>query len=281
MPDTLLMSDLCLVDLAKRGEEFDDKAKLSAFLSQWLDLDAKCVDEIFACLCRSSSHGNPESLPTRAKRKAVLKAARISKKLKGMDDPVLAEASRITALRDQWMINNNKMNPALKARMKKAKEVEQKQQAQLDKTRQKAQEKAHFNDIRRLAIGNRQSIGAFKDIFSDPASVPSSPPLNATAFVSINQTPTTRQSIDSMLAKKSQQKAKKQAFANRKANTICGQKAPTTNEKAEDSDKSVTSKASRASQRRRNSTPPPVQMELIRPGKRKVKVTPNAIENTP
>ncbi len=33
--------------------------------------------------------------------------------------------------------------------------------------------------------------------------------------------------------------------------------------------------------RNRSATPPVVQMKLIRPGKRKVKVTPNAIENTP
>lgn len=36
------------------------------------------------------------------------------------------------------MIYNSKMNPTLKARMKKAKKAEQKHQAQLDKTCQKA-----------------------------------------------------------------------------------------------------------------------------------------------
>lgn len=49
MPNILLILDLGLVDLAKKGEKLDDKAKLSAFFSQWPDLD-KCIDEIFICL---------------------------------------------------------------------------------------------------------------------------------------------------------------------------------------------------------------------------------------
>lgn len=34
MPDTLLISDLCFVNLVKRGEKFDNKANLSVFLFQ-------------------------------------------------------------------------------------------------------------------------------------------------------------------------------------------------------------------------------------------------------
>lgn len=163
-------------------------------------------------------------------------------------------------------------------------------QAKLDKTRQKAQEKAQINDIRRLAIGNRQ-IGAYKDILSDPVSIPSSDPPNPEAFVPIHQTPATQQSINSMLAVRREQQAKKQALANRQANNINRRKASTVDEEPEvGSDNSVTSKASRAarasrasraSQRQRSLTPPPVQMDLIRPGKRRVKVTANAVENTP
>lgn len=73
-----------------------------------------------------------------------------------MDDLIIAEAARIRALRDQWLLNNNKMNPNLMARLEKAKVAEQRHQAQLDKARKKAQEKAQINDIRKLAIGNRQ-----------------------------------------------------------------------------------------------------------------------------
>lgn len=51
-----------------------------------------------------------------------------------MDFLIFAEASQITTLRDKQIINNNKMNPAFKAQIKKDKEIEQKQKAQLDKT---------------------------------------------------------------------------------------------------------------------------------------------------
>lgn len=46
-----------------------------------------------------------------------------------MDNLKHAQASHITALRDQQMINNNKINPDLKAQLKKAKVAEQKQKA--------------------------------------------------------------------------------------------------------------------------------------------------------
>lgn len=193
-----------------------------------------------------------------------------------MDDPIVAEASRITALRDQWLIQNNKTNPDLQARLKKAKAAEKKVQAKLDKNRQKAQELAHIHDIRRLAIGNRQ-ISSFRDNLSDPAPIPSSDPPDLSSLTPINQTPATRQSITSMRAVLSQQQARKKAIASRKASGIRQRKALIT-DTGEDSEGSV---ASQRSKRARSLTPPPVQMELIRPGKRRVKVTANAVESTP
>lgn len=96
-----------------------------------------------------------------------------------------------------------------------------------------------------------------------------------------------------MLAKKTQQKTKKQVFANKQANNskLCKQKTLTPiNIDTEASDNSIASKILRASRASRASrvskasrkipTPPPVQMELIRSGKRKVKVTPNAVDST-
>ena len=78
----------------------------------------------------------------------------------------------------------------------------------------------------------------------------------------------------------SQQQAREKAIASRKASGIRQRKASTTDAGPEDSDGSVASQRSR-SKRVRSLTPPPVQMELIRPGKRKVKVTANAVESTP
>lgn len=70
---------------------------------------------------------------------AIFKATRASKKVKFIDDPKVAETAQITALRDQWLIENNKINPDLKICLKKAKAAEQKQQTKLNKTCQKAQ----------------------------------------------------------------------------------------------------------------------------------------------
>lgn len=44
------------------------------------------------------------------------------KKLKSIDDLILAKALQIMILRDQQIINNNKINLGLKAQIKKAKE---------------------------------------------------------------------------------------------------------------------------------------------------------------
>lgn len=280
MPESLLMSDQCLSSLSKEGEQLDDEAKLQDFLQPWPDL-IEYIDEIFACICRSSSHGDSSMTPSKAQRREVLKAARASKKIKFMDNPTIAEAARIITMRDQWLISNNKTNSDLKVRLKKAKEAERKQKAKLDKNRQKAQEQAQINDIRRLAIGNRQLnrqlIGMHKDILSDPPAIPSSDPPNVAPPPELAPSPATINSIGSMLAVRKQQQSKKRAHASKQSNKL---RRPMTQANRVDSVESDGSVASTASRKRRKSpTPPPLQMELIRPGKRKVKVTAAAVES--
>lgn len=87
MPDTLLMSEQCLLDLVKEGEEFD-KDKLSKFLCLWPDFD-EFVDEIFDCLQRLSPYS--QDPPIKTQRKAILMAAQASKKAKFMDNPIVAK----------------------------------------------------------------------------------------------------------------------------------------------------------------------------------------------
>lgn len=134
-----------------------------------------------------------------------------------MDNPKVAKVARITELRDQWLLKNNKMNLDLKARLKKTKVAKQKKQAKLDKTCQKTQEKAQINDIRRLAIGNRQ-IGTFKDTFPDPVSLLSNnlAVLEASAPLSAS----TMQTINRMLAVRQNQKAKRKSIVNWQATNI-------------------------------------------------------------
>ena len=141
-----------------------------------------------------------------------------------------------------------------------------------------------INDIKRLAIRNRQ-IGTFKDIFSDPVSLPSSDLVVPEAPAPLSAS--TIQTINRMLAVRQNQKAKQKSIVNWQATNIRRQKAPATKKQkvADGSDNSITSrasrvsKASRASQRHRSPTPPSVQMELIRPGKRRVKVTADAVKS--
>lgn len=135
MPDTLLMTDTCLIALAKEGEALDNEEKMRKFLQPWPS-PCRYFDEIFACIYRSSSHS--DTIPKKSERKKALKAARASKTAKFMDDKEVFAAARIMALRDQWLLKHNKMTPDLKARLKKAKLAEQKHLAKHDENREKA-----------------------------------------------------------------------------------------------------------------------------------------------
>lgn len=106
-----------------------------------------------------------------------MKAAHALKKTKFTNDEKVAAAARIQALQDQWLLKNHKMNADLKAQLKKTKAAKQRQQAKQEKTREKAKEQAQIHNIRRLAIGNSQ-FGAFKNVLSDPTTIPSSDPLD-------------------------------------------------------------------------------------------------------
>lgn len=72
MPDTLLMSEDCFLDLVKQNKIFDEKNKLADFLCLWLDL-GKFVNEIFNCLQESSPQD--WDLPTKTQRKSILNTA--------------------------------------------------------------------------------------------------------------------------------------------------------------------------------------------------------------
>lgn len=100
MPESLLMSNLCLTQLAKEGEKLDKKAKLDDFLQLWPDL-AKFRGEIFACIQQSSSYGDKELILTKVQKKEILKAVWASKKVKFMDNLTIIEATQNTFMRDQ------------------------------------------------------------------------------------------------------------------------------------------------------------------------------------
>lgn len=77
------------------------------------------------------------NLPIKAERKSTLAATRTSKKLKGLDDPVLAEESRIIAKRNAWLIDFGKANAAIKAQMKKVADAKKKRWRRWRRSRKK------------------------------------------------------------------------------------------------------------------------------------------------
>ena len=167
MPDSAIMSKTCLVALAKQGELLQDRTSLVDFLKPWYGIE-KYTDEIFKCIQENSSYST-DAL-SKSERKATLKAARTSKKLKYMDDPVIKEEASITALRDQWLIERGKAGPATKAQVKKAATAEKKLIEKQEKLRQKKRAKSKDQDlqIKKLALGNRQAaIDSFKAMLSD------------------------------------------------------------------------------------------------------------------
>ena len=72
-----------------------------------------------------------------------------------MNNPVIADKARITALWDQWLLQEIKMTPNLKTCLKKANAIAKKQVVKEKKIREKAQEKAQINDIRRMILSNK------------------------------------------------------------------------------------------------------------------------------
>ena len=73
MPENLIISDECLAELAKMGENLDGEVKIQKFLSSWHDTDIYST-EIFECICHTSSYGD-EFTPTRLERKEALRSA--------------------------------------------------------------------------------------------------------------------------------------------------------------------------------------------------------------
>lgn len=97
MPDTLLMSDACLLALVIKGEHLDEEAKVREFLQPWLGVD-KYTTEILACLQRSTSNG--QIVSSKSARKLALQIAQASKKIKFMADLIVAMVAKIQELRD-------------------------------------------------------------------------------------------------------------------------------------------------------------------------------------
>lgn len=131
------MDDNCLITLAKNGELLQNKSSLVDFLKPWYGME-RYVDKLLACIKKNSEYSTTPDLPSRSERKAILIVSRSSKKLKGLNNPVIAEEARMTALRDSWLVENRKSNAVTKARLKKAADAKKKAKEKEDQAKEKA-----------------------------------------------------------------------------------------------------------------------------------------------
>lgn len=71
-----------------------------------------------------------------------------------MNNTIIAKITWITILKDKWLIENNKMSPDLKIRLKKVKNIDKKQLVKLDKFVRKLKKRLRFmiSDELQLAI---------------------------------------------------------------------------------------------------------------------------------
>lgn len=113
------MLDACLLALTKNASSLTDLTKLNEFLDPWCGV-SDFSEQILACIQHTIPRPEPleNATPSRSERRAMLKAARASKKLRYLDDPVNAAASRLIDRRDAWLIQRGKPTLATKLRIK-------------------------------------------------------------------------------------------------------------------------------------------------------------------
>ena len=108
------MDDTYLTALAKNRKLLWDLLTIIEFLKPWYGMTG-FAEKILVYIQKNSSFMDLSDLSTKAKRKSMLAAVHISKKLKGLDDSLLAKDSCITAIRDAWLVDTGKANASTKA----------------------------------------------------------------------------------------------------------------------------------------------------------------------
>ena len=141
--------------------------------------------------------------------------------------------------------------------MKKAATAKKKLPEKFEKARKKSMSKNQSLEMRKLALKNNNAseIGTFKDIFSDPSTGDPDEPTFLKALVAARL-----KTVGTKKAKGQKLTSKRLSLKNGLAIQV------------------PTSPRLRPC---KSPTPPLITMELIRPGKRKVKVPANAVESTP
>lgn len=105
------MSDSYLITFAKSADSVMNNEYFIQFLAFWYRV-AKYHPVILAYL-QSTIPSNDDAI-SKIEQKTALKTAQASKKIKHIDNLVATKNTRITALRDQWLIHKRKANTEIK-----------------------------------------------------------------------------------------------------------------------------------------------------------------------
>lgn len=97
MPVSIIMSDICLMAIAKNANILIIVDSMLQFLEPWSGVKKHHI-EFLACLSTATNIQDPASFSQQSDQKAALVAAKASKKVKYMDNPVIAKAAKMTAL---------------------------------------------------------------------------------------------------------------------------------------------------------------------------------------
>ncbi len=112
----------------------------------------KYFNKIFVFIRQSSFYG--DSLSRKIEQKEAKWAEWEFKKAKGNDNHTTPKITRIAQLRDQWLIKKNITTPALKAKMKKMKTVEDKQKAKVKVKQDENCKTSKIKSMKSLTLGN-------------------------------------------------------------------------------------------------------------------------------
>lgn len=131
---------------------------------------AQYAEEILFFIQKSNSFMDFLNLSIKAKKKLMLAAVWTSKKLKDLDDHMLAKNSCIIAIRNAWLLDFNKTNATIKAWIKKAIDAKNKALEKMKKVKEKEKVmlKKEVLRMRKLATSNcKAQINIFKALLSD------------------------------------------------------------------------------------------------------------------
>lgn len=103
---------------------------------------------------KNNKYSTTSNLLSKSKKKVILTAIWSSKKLKSLNNLVIAEEAYMTVLQNFWLVENRKSNIATKTCLKKVTDAKKKDKKKDNQAKKKAKSKDQRLEIRRLVMTN-------------------------------------------------------------------------------------------------------------------------------